>query len=82
MPPGVANRARITSGAISTAPEQYELSWEVESFSPILEYKVAYRPVRVSEKWSDLIMMSSSPKYVEADEDYSHYSLIVRDDEW
>ena len=48
MPPGVADRAVITSGPISTAPEQYELSWKVNSYSPIQEYKVAYRPVRVS----------------------------------
>ncbi|XP_037079019.1 uncharacterized protein LOC119100002 [Pollicipes pollicipes] len=41
--PGVADRVRITSPPISTAPEDFDLSWEVESYSAIHEYKVAYR---------------------------------------
>ncbi|XP_037086873.1 neural cell adhesion molecule 2-like [Pollicipes pollicipes] len=49
---GVPDRAVITSGAISTAPELYELSWQVESFSPIIEYKVAYRPAKVNASGS------------------------------
>ncbi|XP_037079027.1 lachesin-like [Pollicipes pollicipes] len=40
---GVADRVRITSPPISTAPEDFDLSWEVESYSAIHEYKVAYR---------------------------------------
>ncbi|XP_043235053.1 protein amalgam-like [Amphibalanus amphitrite] len=67
---GVADRAVITSGPISTAPEQYELSWKVESFSPVLEYKVAYRPVRangsglelVSRRWREVKVPSTGSR--------------------
>ena len=46
---GTPDRARITSSPIGTAPDSYQLSWEVRSYSPIIEYKVAYGLGKVSE---------------------------------
>ncbi|KAF0305307.1 Lachesin [Amphibalanus amphitrite] len=39
---GAPGQAHITSRPIGTAPDSYQLSWEVRSYSPVLEYKVAY----------------------------------------
>ncbi|XP_043235751.1 lachesin-like isoform X2 [Amphibalanus amphitrite] len=39
---GAPGRAHITSSPIGAAPDSYQLSWEVRSYSPVLEYKVAY----------------------------------------
>ncbi|XP_037073347.1 limbic system-associated membrane protein-like [Pollicipes pollicipes] len=39
---GAPARARVTSSPIGTAPDSYQLAWEVRSFSPVLEYMVAY----------------------------------------
>ncbi|XP_043232369.1 protein amalgam-like isoform X1 [Amphibalanus amphitrite] len=40
---GTPERAQVTSSAMGAAPDSYQLSWTVRSFSPVLEYKVAYR---------------------------------------
>ncbi|XP_037072718.1 lachesin-like [Pollicipes pollicipes] len=39
---GAPARARVTSSPIGTAPDSYQLAWEVRSYSAVLEYKVAY----------------------------------------
>lgn len=44
---GVADRVRITSEPIGVAAQEYDLSWEVQSYSPIQEYKVVYRRGKV-----------------------------------
>ncbi|XP_037086665.1 lachesin-like [Pollicipes pollicipes] len=40
---GTPERAHVTSSSMGTAPDSYQLAWEVHSYSPILEYRVAYR---------------------------------------
>ena len=49
---GVADRVEVTSEPVSTAPDVYDLSWQVKSFSPVQEYKVAYRRSKVSPRVS------------------------------
>ena len=52
---GVAARVEITSEPVSTAPDVYDLSWQVKSYSPIQEYKVAYRRSKVSSNARDML---------------------------
>lgn len=59
---GVADRVSVTSVPIGGAPDTYELSWQVHSFSSILEYKVAYRRAKFNSTidkpspWKEVIV--------------------------
>jgi len=77
---GVADRVRITSPPIGSAPEAFELSWEVESYSPIREYKVAYRrgkynsSVEAASPWKEVIVPTTGTEPVN---DIQHHQKIT-----
>ncbi|KAF0296990.1 Protein amalgam [Amphibalanus amphitrite] len=67
---GVADRVEITSEPVSTAPDVYDLSWQVQSFSPVQEYKVAYRrskhniSVEQPSVWKEVIVPTTGSEPV------------------
>ncbi|XP_043245909.1 protein amalgam-like [Amphibalanus amphitrite] len=45
---GEADKVEITSAPMGGDVDSYDLAWKVKSFSPIIEYKIAYRKTKVN----------------------------------
>ncbi|KAF0305512.1 hypothetical protein FJT64_022890 [Amphibalanus amphitrite] len=43
---GEADKVEITSAPMGGDVDSYDLAWKVKSFSPIIEYKIAYRKTK------------------------------------
>ncbi|XP_043245919.1 protein amalgam-like [Amphibalanus amphitrite] len=59
---GEADKVEITSAPMGGDVDSYDLAWKVKSFSPVLEYKIAYRKTKVNStgespgRWKEVLV--------------------------
>ncbi|XP_037080209.1 contactin-3-like [Pollicipes pollicipes] len=68
---GVADKVEVISTPMDGDSESYDLAWKVKSYSPIIEYKIAYRKTKLNStshspgRWKEVLVPTTGREPVD-----------------